>query len=183
MLMYNRDNFRDIYTNKPKGLTRQEYAKQISYQPSKSYSKYMSQKAKRVIRIFNDNFRKGITEVAEPRHEKDKAIHIHHIFPENEFPGISAYYENLIALTPTQHLSYAHPNGDTSVIDVSYQHICLLAKSSVIQETIEDSTRHQIYEFKKFTHVLHVGLDDDRFNNIPDGDFDAVNNVINLVYS
>ena len=40
-----------------------------------------------------------------------KAAHMHHIFPESIFPEICYYLENIIALTPTQHLNYAHPNG------------------------------------------------------------------------
>ncbi len=46
MLMYNRDNFRDIYADKPKELTRSQYAEQIGLRPSVGLNTYMSQKAK-----------------------------------------------------------------------------------------------------------------------------------------
>lgn len=183
MLMYNRDNFRDLYADKPKELTRRQYAEQIGLKPSSGLNTYMSQKAKRLVRAFNDTFRNGLTEVYDERHNADKAIHIHHIFPEAEFPEICAFYENLIALTPTQHFSYAHPLGNTNKIDVAYQHICLLAKTDVIKETLEDVTREQIYEFGRFMHVLFIGLDDDTFIRISDRDFESTITAINLAYA
>ncbi|MDR0920069.1 MAG: restriction endonuclease [Oscillospiraceae bacterium] len=183
MLMYNRDNFRDIYADKPKELTRKQYADQKGLKPSAKFNSYMSQKAKRLVRMFNDTFRNSKTEVFDKKHNSDLAVNIHHIFPEAEFPEICAYYENLIALTPTQHFSYAHPNGNTNKINIAYQHICLLAKASVIKETLEDMNREQIYEFGKFMHVCFVGLDNDTFTKIADRDFDGAITAINLAYS
>ncbi|MDR2157515.1 MAG: restriction endonuclease [Clostridiales Family XIII bacterium] len=183
MLMYNRDNFRDIYSEKPKELTRRQYADQLGLAPSAGLNAYMSQKAKKLVRAFNDTFRAGMSEIRDGRHDADKAIHIHHIFPEADFPDICAYYENLIALTPTQHLSYAHPLGNTWKVDRAYQHICLLAKANVIQEALCNLSREQIYEFRKFMFVLFVGLDDDSFMQIADGDFMDAISAINIVYA
>lgn len=183
MLMYNRDNFRDITAQKPKDQTRRQYASAMRLQPSASFAAYMSQKAKRVVREFNDKYRDGITEVMEPNHIGDPAVHIHHIFPESGFTEICAYYENLIALTPTQHLSYAHPNGHTQKINEQYQHVCLIAKAGSIQDTLADESRDQIYEFGRFMYVLRVGLDDERFNEIPDRDFERALSAINLAYA
>jgi len=183
MLMYNRDNFRDVFADKPKELTRRQYASQISLSPSSKLNAYMSQKAKRLVRAFNDTFRNGLSEVKDERHIADKAVHIHHIFTEAEYPEICAFYENLIALTPTQHLSYAHPDGVTSKINVAYQHICLIAKASVIKETMGDVTRDQIYEFSRFMHVCSVGLDNDVFIGIEERDFDSAVTAINLAYA
>ena len=183
MLMYNRDNFRDLGSHKPKVQTRKEHAQQTEFLPSAGLSAYMSQKAKRVLRNFNDTYRSGLTEVLDEKHLTDKAVHIHHIFPESRFTEISAYFENLIALTPTQHLSYAHPNGHTQKIDPTYQHICLIAKAGSIEETLNDENRNQIYEFGKFMHVLNVGLSDARFELIADRDFDSAITAINLAYA
>lgn len=183
MLMYNRDNFRDVYTQKPKELTRQQYIGEARLKPSSGFNAYMSQKAKRLVRAFNDSFRCGRSEVYDERHNADMAIHMHHIFPEAEFPEISAYYENLIALTPTQHFNYAHPLGNTGKVSPDYQHICLIAKAAAIKETMEDSTREQIYEFGKFLHVCSVGLDNEIFTGIEDRDFDGVVTAINLTYA
>jgi hypothetical protein len=183
MLMYNRDNFRDIYADKPKELTRRQYSEQVGLKPSADFNSYMSRKAKRLVRAYNDTFRGGRTEVFDERHNADFAVNIHHIFPEAEFPEICAYYENLIALTPTQHFSYAHPNANTTRIDVQYQHICLLAKAGVIKETLEDMTREQIYEFGRFMHVCFVGLDNESFALISNCDFVSAVTAINLAYA
>jgi len=181
MLMYNRDNFRDI--KKPKGITRQQNAAEANAIPIKPYTAYLSQKAKRVVRLFNDSFRSGMSEVLDTHHNNEKAVHIHHIFPMADFPSISMYYENLIALTATQHFQYAHPNANTHYVDPSYQQICLIAKSVVIRETIADPSREQIYEFGKLLHVLHEGLERDAFENIQDGDYNGVVREINLAYT
>lgn len=183
MLMYNRDNFRDIYSDKPKDMTRSEYEKTTSLKINKNLTKYMSTKAKRIVRIYNDQFRNGITEVLNDEHHiGDLAVNIHHIFPEAYYPDICHYIENLIALTPTQHFSYAHPNGNTQVIDKDYQHICLLAKSATIREDIE---KHEepIYSFERFQHVLLVGLERESFSEIELGDYDGLVAAINLAYS
>lgn len=183
MLMYNRDNFRDVYSDKPKELTRRQYAEQMGLSMSGGLAAYMSHKAKRIVREFNDTYRSGMSEVFDERHNNDLAIHIHHIFPEADYPEICAYYENLIALTPTQHLSYAHPQGNTSRVDLAYQEICLIAKAGIIRETLEDSTRDQVYEFAKFLYVLFVGFDDNSFLNISDCDFDGTISAINMAYA
>jgi len=180
MLMYNRDNFRDI--NKPKEMTRRQYAEKVGELPMSRYTAYISQKAKRVVRAFNDSFRGGFSEVIDAHQHNEKAINIHHIFPETEYPEISMYYENLIALTPTQHFNYAHQMGNTHYVDRSYQNICLIAKAAIIQETIADLTREQIYEFRKFMYVLVIGLDCDVFEHIANDDFDSAVREINLAY-
>ena len=94
-----------------------------------------------------------------------------------------AYLENLIALTPTQHFNYAHPNGNTSRIDRGYQQICLIAKAETIKEAIEDINCEQIYDFNNFMHVLFVGLNDGAFLEIEHGDFDDAVSAINIAYT
>jgi len=182
MLMYNRDNFRDIYANKPKELTRRQYAEQVGLEPSVKLNSYLSQKAKRLLRVFNTTFRTGKSEIVD-QHIGDIATHIHHIFPEADFPEICSYLENLIAITPTQHLNYAHPNGNTGRINRDYQQICLIAKAGTIKETIGDDDRDQIYSFGDFMYVLFVGLSNDAFLEIEDGDFDDAVSMINLAYT
>ena len=182
MLMYNRVNFRDLGSQKPKGMTRQEYISQLSKKRPPHYAKYASQKAKRVVRDFNEKFRKGRTEVLDPM-QIDQAIHIHHIFPEAEFTEICDQHENLIALTPTQHLSFAHPGGHTAKIDLQFQHVCLLAKAANIEETLMNEAFDQIYDFGRFMHVLSVGLDDDNFESIAEGDFVSAIAAINRAYA
>ena len=91
--------------------------------------------------------------------------------------------ENLIALTPTQHLSYAHPNGRTTEIDNIYQHLLLLSKADRIKENLNSVTVEHIYEFSNFLHVLNVGFDDDDVLDIADMDFATVVNAINTHYA
>ena len=138
MLMYNRNNFRDIYADKPKGVTRKEYAVTHPVEVNEAYYHYQSTKAKRYLRIFNDQKRNGQTEHLEAAHMNDRAIHMHHIFPEAVYPEICYYLENIIALTPTQHLNYAHPNGHTQEVDDQYQHLLLLSKADRIYENLTD---------------------------------------------
>lgn len=182
VLMYNRDNFRDIYSKKPKGLTREEYIKKIGWKPNLKYAVYSSQKAKKYIRLYNDNYRDGLTEV-DFIHIKDKAIQIHHIFPESRYPEISGFYENLIALTPNQHFIQAHPNGNTQIIDRNYQRICLQSKYDSIVENINDEDIDTIYEITKYLRVLDVGFDTNDFEDLNPLDRSAIFAKIDSCYS
>jgi len=183
MLMYNRNNFRDVYADKPKGVTRKEYAVAHPVEVNEAYYHYQSAKAKRFLRLFNDQNRGGQTEYLETSHMTDRAIHMHHIFPEAIYPEICYYLENIIALTPTQHLNYAHPNGHTQEIDEQYQHLLLLSKADRIHENLTDAAVEKIYEFSNFLFVLNVGFDNDDVLDIADMDFCAVINAINVHYA
>lgn len=183
MLMYNRNNFRDVYADKPKGVTRKEYAAAHPVEVNEAYYHYQSAKAKRFLRLFNDQNRGGQTEHLETVHMADKAIHMHHIFPEAVYPEICCYLENMIALTPTQHLNYAHPDGHTQEIDEQYQHLLLLSKADRIYENLTDTAVEKIYEFSNFLFVLNVGFDHDDVLEIADMDFCAVINAINVHYA
>ena len=108
---------------------------------------------------------------------------MHHIFPEANYPEICYYLENIIALTPTQHLNYAHPDGHTQEIDEQYQHLLLLSKADRIRENLTDSRVESIYEFSKFLFVLNVGFDNDDILEIPDMDFNSIVNSINRHYA
>lgn len=183
MLMYNRNNFRDLYANKPKGLTRSEYLASNPTEINIAYYHYQSVKAKRFLKLFNDQNRNGITEHIEKRHLYDKATHIHHIFSESNYPEICFYLENLIALTPTQHLNYAHPNGRTQDTNEQYQYLLLLSKTQIIKENLTNDLVEQIYDFSNLLTVLQVGFDDENYSKINDMDFITVMNYINTQYS
>lgn len=183
MLMYNRPNFRDIYADKPKGVTRQEYAATHPVVINEAYYRYQSNKATRFLRIFNDQNRNGQTEHPEPAHLQDHATHMHHIFPKSLYPEISFYLENIIALTPTQHLNYAHPNGHTQEINEQYQHLLLLSKAARIQENLSSAETEPIYDFNNLRVVLSVGFEDEQPLAISDMDFCAVVNTINRHYA
>lgn len=186
MLMYNRSNFRDLYSNKPKGVTRKEYAITHPVEINKAYYSYQSSKAKKYLRLFNEQNRNSKTEHLDGIHVHDTASHIHHIFPEAEYPEISFFLENLIALTPTQHLNFAHPDGKTTEIVEQYQHLLLLSKSDRIRENLINDKIEHIYEFEKFLFVLNVGLDNDGIMDIEYMNFvdlvDAINTHYNFIY-
>lgn len=183
MLMYNRNNFRDIYSDKPKGVTRQEYAMEHPAEVNTAYYRYQSAKAKKFLRLFNEQNRAGQTEHIESRHLVDKATHMHHIFSEADYPEICFYLENLIALTPTQHLNYAHPDGRTQEMSEQYQHILLLSKADRIQENLANAIIEHIYDFADFLFVLNVGFDNDDVLEIANMDFGSVVNAINVHYA
>jgi len=65
-LMYNRDNFRDVYSSKPKNVSRNEWLEQHpDIQVSTGYTEHQMVAAKRFIRNFNDNNRHGISEYTQ----------------------------------------------------------------------------------------------------------------------
>lgn len=180
MLMYNRNNFRDIYVNKPKEMTRAEYYYSLKDKPNTNLIKYQSAKAKKLLKAFNDAFNNGLSEVNDAL-AIGKAVHMHHIFPENEFQEISSYVENLIALTPGQHLQEAHPDGNTRIIDKGFQQICLLTKANHIEENIKHG-KEVIYSFDNFTYVLSVGFDNNTYEEVEDMNFTELVRLINMEY-
>ncbi len=138
-LMYNRENFRDI--GKEKSNTRKESIKNKKPKTDNA----LVTKAKNLVKKLHPN-----SEISD--NSKGKTVHVHHIFPQSDFPSISHYKENLIALTVDQHLRKAHPNGNTVKIDLPYQNLCLLAKSKSIQDI-----RH-VYSKESFIHIINTGF-------------------------
>jgi len=182
LLMYNRNNFRDIFAEKPKEMTRKEFKEKNPVIINEAYYKYQTIKAKHFLRNYNIQVYSGITEHREIPHLNELAIHIHHIFPEAMYPEISFFIENLISLTPTQHLSYAHPNGNTSEVSRNYQYLLILSKIERIIENFKDTINENIYDFKNLLYVLCMGLDNDEFMQIEDMDFISVINAVNISY-
>ena len=181
MLVYNRSNFRDIYSGKSKDVTRQEYLETLKDKPKVGYVKYQSGKAKKYLKNYNDLFNGGKSELND-EYSAGPATQMHHMFPENEFNDISNLLENIIALTPTQHLTKAHPMNNTFIIDPSYQEKCLLAKSSIIENNIKGDSDKVIYSFDNFKFVLSIGFNDDAFEEVEDMDFETLNNMIASKY-
>ena len=178
MLMYNRDNFRDIYADKPKDIARKDFLASQHIVINEAYFSYQSQKVKRRLRKYNDIYRGGLSEMGG---DTEKATHIHHIFSASEFPEISFYLENLIALTPNQHINHAHPNGNTQIIDKDYQHDCLIVKTDSIKDNLENSVE-KIYSFSDFLRVLYIGFNEETFLEIEQGDYNGIKTKIELEY-
>ena len=175
MLLYNQRNWRDVLSEKPKEMTRVDYEVTLP-KPDENYmTTYRINRAKRNLRRFNDYYRKAQTELFDERHMVDPATQIHHIFPANEFPSIADYVENLIALTPTQHFTYAHPNNNTQYIDRAYQYLCLIAKTGSIRDNLlQKNNEPIIYDFYLYQTVLSTGLESDEFYDVDEMDFDGL---------
>ena len=84
---------------------------------------------------------------------------MHHIFPSSDFPILSDYIENIIAITPNQHFSMAHPSNSTKYIDKNFQYICLLAKTNTIIQDLQEHLGFETYSFENYIIVLN------NFNN------------------
>jgi len=167
-LMYNNVNFRDI--TKDKNLTRQESTK--LEMPSKDYSRYLIERAKNIIK------RKYRDSEVKDSFAKGEAIHVHHIFPEAEFPQIAYFLENLIKITADQHLYHAHIKGKTQVINRDYQLTCLLAKSESIESSINKG--EALYTIPNFIFVINTGLSAELSQSL---DLKQIRIKINKIYN
>jgi hypothetical protein len=184
MLLYNQRNWRDVLSEKPKEMTRTDYEGTLPKPDEDHMTSYRINRAKRNLRRFNDMYRGGKTEYKEERHLLDPATQMHHIFPSNEFPSIADYLENLIALTPTQHFTYAHPNNNTQYIDRAYQYLCLLAKTGSIRDNLLGKNDEPvIYDFFLYQTALNVGLGTEEFFEVQELDFDGILNRIEKYYA
>lgn len=181
-LSYNQFNWRDVLTNKEKSLTRSEHEEYLKDSKQLAIEKYTIAKSKKNVRRYNDIYRDGRSEVVQ-MHHYENATQIHHIFPLSDFPEIGHYLENLIALTPTQHYSYAHPNNNTQYIDKDYQYICLLSKTCTIMENIYSPEENDIYDFSSYITVLNTGLETTIFEEVKEYDFKKLVERIDYIYS
>ena len=149
-LLYNRPNWRDI--KKDKSLTRAEFNRIFFEQGidnQKSYEYYIS-KAKRFV--------KNIHNVSEIHRFKNyPATQAHHIFLASDYPELADIPENIIAITPNQHYYRAHPNNKTSVLDKSYQIICLISKLDSIE--IDYYSNTQYYNKNNFIKIINIALE------------------------
>lgn len=185
-MMYNRDNFRDIYRDKPKGVARKDWlANHPEFDVREGYFEQMMNAAKRLVKNINDTNRGSISELTQfDRNHTDMvpANQAHHIFPKNEFPDIMYYAENLIVLTPNQHYYFAHPNNNTQIVDIAAQKVLLVAKTYSIKKNLTEE-RDQIYTFSNLLLVLSIGWDDERVLDIEQDDYTEVIHSINYHYA
>lgn len=173
-IQYNRKNWRDINSNKPKNVSRGEYPVTTTDQ----MTTYKIQKAKKQLRKFNDSFRGSVSEVNINATFPTSATQMHHIFPVAKFPIIADYLENLIALTPNQHYLQAHPNNKTSAINKDYQYLCLVCKTSRIKENLESDTQEHIYFFTDYLFVLNTGFSTEDFSEVAENDYAKILSLI-----
>ncbi|MGE8432860.1 hypothetical protein [Chryseobacterium joostei] len=172
-LMYNRPNWRDVGKNK--NISRNEAIEEhesLLMNQNGAYSDYLIQKAMKIIRKMyreseiNDQWANG------------EATQVHHIFSKSEFPYLAHYLENLIKLTPTQHYAKAHPGNKTDAINRDYQLVCLLAKTSNIEKSLNQG--EFLYRKESLIYVINTGLSQ---NLDYDLDFRGIKEELTRIYN
>jgi len=148
-LLYNQPNWRDL--RKDKSTTRKEYNNNFiedGIDNIKSYDYHIA-KSKRFVKALHP-----YSEIH--RFNAYPVTQAHHIFLSSQFPELADIPENIIAITPNQHFYRAHPNNKTSVVDKSYQAICLISKL----DSIENDYRSDLgnYSKEKFIDIVNIGL-------------------------
>ncbi len=148
-ILYNRPNWRDL--NKDKSITRQQFSQSFdSNLDNSNHYKYSIEKAKKLV--------KQIHKYSEIHRFKSYiATQAHHIFPQKEYPEIADFPENIIAITPNQHFVRAHPNNNTTQIDLNYQLICLISKLDSIE--MNYMQQKEDYSKEDFIDVLNIGYE------------------------
>lgn len=126
-LRYNRVNFRDL--KKKRSESRTEFA--LRQDRVKTFSKTSTRLAMNKVREYHQ----GISEVRDSL-SSGAATQVHHIFSQSAFPELTDVRENLITLTPSQHMTKAHPMNRTHVSDPEYQLVCLLAKFDSVEASM-----------------------------------------------
>ena len=81
-------------------------------------------------------------------------MHVHHILPRYSYPQYSLSKENLISLTPGQHLSLAHVGANTRTINPEFQRTCLKKKFEHIKTSVE--ANDGFYDLKEFIKILNT---------------------------
>lgn len=174
-ILYNRKNWRDENSGKPKDISRTDYSNGMQQD---LMAEYKIQKAKRKLREFNNKYRGSASEFFENGKYEPLATQIHHIFPVNEFPSIADYLENLIVLTPNEHFLKAHPNNNTKYIKKDYQYLFLVCKAAHIKENLISSTQEKIYVFSDYIIVLNTGFKTTDFDYVAENDFNQIISMI-----
>ena len=173
-LMYNRINFRDL--EKEKGISRTEA--KISKKDQKAYEEYNDYLVRKAINFIKNKYKES--EIKDS-FGSGSAVYVHHIFPKNEFPEIAHYLENLIKLTSEQHYSYAHPKGNTQIINKDYQLVCLLAKSESIKKSLIKGEFY--YSKPNLIFVINTGLNLENKNKLSNKlTFQAIKNELKTKY-
>ena len=151
-IKYNQVNF--IFENKPKNMPRKQWITKLS-QEVESYSDQYSILERKCKKEVTD-YHNSISEVKDQLSHA-KATHSHHIFPKFDYPKYAAIKENLITLTPGQHLERAHPDGKTNLIDPNYQILCLKSKLKSIKKSYE--SYDGFYNYSNFINMINSSFD------------------------
>lgn len=148
-LVYNQPNFRDV--RKPPGMSRRAFYRLFIKEASKRVQLQIRVRhAKQEVKEKHQG-----SEVQESKwgYEKDVGMAAHRILMESEYPEFASFRENVIVLTPGQHFSFAHPRGNTQIVDEKFQLVCLLAKLKSIEHSI--NKKDSFYKLKNLILILN----------------------------
>lgn len=190
-LIYNRKNFRDIAIGKPKNISRNEYENSLPDEILEARVEYEITKAKKNVKRYNKKANAGLSEcvvdysinidgvdyLIELEEVKKIATQMHHIFPKHSYPTIAAFLENLIALSPNQHVLYAHPEGRTQEINRVYQYYLLMCKVDRVRRDVSG-----FYSFSNLIYVLNTGFETDEFDQVEENDYSRIIELIKMRY-
>ena len=150
-LIYNRENFRD--KDMPTGMTRQQYHDEVLSEIDEGgVVETLLQKAKDAVKLKHDNN----SEIQDPDlgYLPNGGVHVHHILPRHSYSQFSLSKENLISLTPGQHLSRAHIEANTRTINPEFQIVCLKKKFEHIRASLDAG--EDFYDLKEFIKILNI---------------------------
>lgn len=165
-LSYNRPNWRDQASKKPKNITRKEYDQSREDAIGVQIPSNVRTAAMKKVRTYHNY----VSEVLDS--SGVNASHVHHIFPQSQFKELADTLENLIALTPGQHLGEAHPHGNTQKIDPVFRRTCLFRKLESIKASV--TAGDEMYSYERFAWVLHQGLGIEA----PEPDYDSIKAIL-----
>lgn len=150
-LIYNRENFRD--KDMPSGMTRLQYKEEVLNEiDNTGVVATLLKKAKDAVRARHGND----SEIKDPLldYKPNSGVHVHHILPQHSYSQFSLSRENMISLTPGQHLSRAHIEGSTRTIDQDFQKKCIKQKFESIRESIEK--KDEFYNLVEFIKIINI---------------------------
>lgn len=181
-IKYNQPNsIRD--KNKEKNVSRQQAKMTPSPNSNDVRYDYQVRKVMNRLKKYNDLYNASRSELTDRFSVGAIATHMHHIFPQSSFPEIADYVENLIALTSAQHLQEAHPNGNTQIIDETFQYLCLINKTESIRKNLMDGFGKPLfYSFENYMTVLDTGFNSTFFVGLEQNDFNSVLAGIEMNY-
>lgn len=180
-LVYNRPNWRDERAGKDKNIARRAY---VPDQKLDATAERLIRRSMREVKRMNELVRGGASEVLDWGAAGHRASQAHHIFPRSQVPSIAATVENIIMLTASQHFDSAHPDGESSIIDIAYQGTCIRGKLDTIEQFRQDERPEvaSFYSFERFADVLDSGLSTDYFGEMPIKDRESLLAGIELFY-
>ena len=157
-IRYNRTNWRDDAVQKPKNIPRQIWELNPN-NPISGLTVNVGSGVRRTV-LEVKRHHEYEPEIEDSRYGSDThgRVQGHHIFPKSQYPCFENKRENIILLTPAQHVAEAHNGESLYNINHAYQGFCLTQKLETIMEC-ENDPNCNFYSLEVFKEMLaHVGI-------------------------